>query len=239
MKTKSLLLLSIAFCAAIQIQAQNNTVSAGADAEGSNGSISYSNGQVAYTSTTGINQTVELDRKTLNPEIPNTAEFKTFLNYFLVTAYSGKKFDSLVYVSSPLIREFINKEIGFGRFWNNGIYNNLYDSDGYGYNFGDGNWSEIEPNVSNLTHFLNKDPKEGFCDEATSPDGIYYKQVFKLPGYYDMEKDMAMSAPSKYNNFKKMIVEIQHNKWIIKTLYFIEYKNNWYLLYIDDCDCSA
>ena len=62
MKTKSLLLLSIAFCATIQIQAQNNTVIAGADAEGSNGSISYSIGQVVYTSASGINQTVELDR---------------------------------------------------------------------------------------------------------------------------------------------------------------------------------
>ena len=88
MKTKSLLILSIAICATIQIQAQNNTVSA--DAEGSTGSISYSNGQVAYTSTTGFNQTIELDRKTLNPQIPNTDEFKTFLNYFLVTAYSEK-----------------------------------------------------------------------------------------------------------------------------------------------------
>ncbi len=58
MKIKSLLILSIAFCATIQIQAQNNTVSAGADAEGSNGSISYSIGQVVYTSTTGINGSI-------------------------------------------------------------------------------------------------------------------------------------------------------------------------------------
>jgi hypothetical protein len=58
MKTKSLLILSIAFCATIQIQAQNNTVSAGADAEGSNGSISYSIGQVVYTSATGINGSI-------------------------------------------------------------------------------------------------------------------------------------------------------------------------------------
>jgi hypothetical protein len=36
-----------------------------------------------------------------------------------------------------------------------------------------------------------------------------------------------------------MVVKIQHKKWIIKTLYFIDYKNNWYLLYIDDCDCGA
>ena len=58
MKTKSLLILSIAFCATIQIKAQNNTVSAGADAEGSNGSVSYSIGQVVYTSATGINGSI-------------------------------------------------------------------------------------------------------------------------------------------------------------------------------------
>ena len=58
MKTKSLLILSFAFCVTIQIQAQNNTVSAGADAEGSNGNVSYSIGQVVYTSATGINGSI-------------------------------------------------------------------------------------------------------------------------------------------------------------------------------------
>jgi hypothetical protein len=58
MKTKSLLILSFAFWATIQIQAQNNTVSVGADAEGSNGSISYSIGQVVHTSASGINGSI-------------------------------------------------------------------------------------------------------------------------------------------------------------------------------------
>ena len=58
MKTKSLPILSITFCASIQIQAQNNTVSAGADAEGSNGNISYSIGQVVYTSAIGTNVSI-------------------------------------------------------------------------------------------------------------------------------------------------------------------------------------
>jgi hypothetical protein len=56
MKKKILLLLSIAFC--LTIQGQNNTVSTGGDAEGSNGSISYSIGQVVYTSATGINGSI-------------------------------------------------------------------------------------------------------------------------------------------------------------------------------------
>ena len=56
MKKKFLLLFSIACCSAIQ--AQNNTVSNGGDAEGSNGSISYSIGQVVYTSATGSNGSI-------------------------------------------------------------------------------------------------------------------------------------------------------------------------------------
>ncbi len=55
MKTKSLLILSFALCATIQIQAQNNTLCAVADAEGSNRNISYFIGQLIYTSSTGIN----------------------------------------------------------------------------------------------------------------------------------------------------------------------------------------
>ena len=47
MKKKFLLLLSIAFC--LTIQAQNNTVSNGGDAEGSNGSIRCSVSQIETT----------------------------------------------------------------------------------------------------------------------------------------------------------------------------------------------
>ncbi len=35
-----------------------------------------------------------------------------------------------------------------------------------------------------------------------------------------------------------MKVEIQNEKWITKTLYFIELENKWNLLYIYDCTCG-
>jgi hypothetical protein len=42
----------------INLTAQNNTVSAGGDAEGSNGSVSFTVGQVVYTSAEGVNGSI-------------------------------------------------------------------------------------------------------------------------------------------------------------------------------------
>jgi hypothetical protein len=54
-------IFSILFASALSFnaaQAQNNTVSAGGDASGSNGSVSYSVGQVFYTSAEGENGSI-------------------------------------------------------------------------------------------------------------------------------------------------------------------------------------
>ncbi len=58
MKTYTFLLISILFSLATHLNAQNNTVSAGGDAEGSNGSISFTVGQVVYTSAEGSNGSI-------------------------------------------------------------------------------------------------------------------------------------------------------------------------------------
>lgn len=172
----------------------------------------------------------------------NSPEFESFLPYFLSQTFSGMNFDSLVYFSSPIITQFIESNyIGFGRFWNNGATCNLFVDDHFGSPYFD---NEIQPNTARLKYFSNKVPKDGFCEEATTPDGIYYKQVFELPQIVtaDMDSDGSFKkipTPGKYNNLKKMVVNIQYDKWIIKILYFIQYNSKWYLLYIDDCDCSA
>jgi hypothetical protein len=46
------------FGLSINLTAQNNTVSAGGDAEGSNGSVSFTVGQVVYTSAEGANGSI-------------------------------------------------------------------------------------------------------------------------------------------------------------------------------------
>jgi hypothetical protein len=167
----------------------------------------------------------------------NSPEFESFLPYFLSQTFSGMNFDSLVYFSSPIITQFIESNyIGFGRFWNLGAMCNLYVDDHFGSPYFE---NEIQPNTARLKYFPNKVPKDGFCDEATTPDGIYYKQVFELPQIFMYSDPKKIPTPSKYNNLKKMVVNIQYDKWIIKILYFIQYNSKWYLLYIDDCDCSA
>lgn len=181
-----------------------------------------------------INGNIESDTKR------NSSDFKLFIAYFLGKTFSGKNFDSLVYSSSPEFLELIDvKSVGFGRFWNQGLYCNLYVNNNFGYQFYKGYFGEIQPDISRLKYFSNKAPVGGYCEEASSPDGIYYSQVSKLPEDYDMENNKSVPAPIKYKNLKKMIVDIQYKNMIIKSLYFIEYKTKWYLLYINDCDCSA
>lgn len=172
--------------------------------------------------------------------VRNSSDFKLFIAYFLGKTFSGKNFDSLVYSSSPVFLEFIDlKSVGFGRFWNMGVYCNLYVNNDFGYNFYEDYFGQIQPDISRLKYFSNKYPEGGFCEEATSADGIYYNQVSKLPEDWDMENDKYVLAPIKYKNLKKMKVDIQYENMIIKSLYFVEYKTKWYMLYIDDCDCSA
>ena len=173
-------------------------------------------------------------------EEPAPDEFNLFLTKFLKRTFSRKNFDSLVYVSSPLITKYINtRSLGFGRFTNPGMYCTLYDRDDYGYNFSEEYFGEKQPSMTRLPYFPNAAPKGGTCDEADSPDGIYYQPIDKLPNDWDVENDEPIRAPAKFNNLQKMEVKIQYRKMIIKTLYFIAYKDKWYLLYIDDCDCSS
>lgn len=185
------------------------------------------------------NQIIKLNRNNANNALRNSSEFETFLNYFLSTVYSEKNIDSLIYDSSPLIMDFVDEKIGFGRFWNAGAICNLYNSDDFGYNFYEGYYSEIEPKTSNLSFFENQKPEGGFCDEASSSNGIYYRQVSDLPEDFNIEKAEWIPAPLMLKHLKKMAVQVQFDYWIVKTLYFVELNNKWFLLYIDDCDCSA
>ena len=171
----------------------------------------------------------------------NSNDFSIFLKYFISKVYSEKNFDSLVYNESVILRTFINTKLGILRCVAPGIYNYLYgktDLFNYGYHFSEGYNGEVEPNISNFLIYSNVLPKGGFCDEATSPDGIYYNQVFETPSYYDAF-GKRLSSSAKYKNFNKKIVHILKEKFIKQTLYFIEVNKKWHLLFIDDCDCSA
>jgi hypothetical protein len=183
-----------------------------------------------------------LKNENQDSSLRNSNDFSIFLKYFISKVYSEKNFDSLVYHESVILRTFINTKLGIFRTFNPGIYRTLYgknDDWNYGYNFHEGYNGEIEPNISNFLIYSNKLPEGGFCDEATSPDGIYYNQVFETPTYDDAMNGKSYSTTAKYKNFNKKIVVILKDKFIKQTLYFIEVNKKWYLLFIDDCDCSA
>ena len=145
-----------------------------------------------------------------------------------------QKIDSLISISSPRILDFVEPSIGFGRFWNIGAACNLYNKGNYEYyDF------PVQPDVADLPLFKNQDPQGGFCDEASTPDGIYYKQVYDLPEDWDDETGESIPSPRKLKYMNKIMVQVQYNYWVVKTMYFIESNDKWYLLYFDDCDCSA
>jgi hypothetical protein len=171
----------------------------------------------------------------------NSSNFEHFLSYFISNVYSNTNIDSLVYVSSPVISDLTNSNTDFGRFYNLGAYCNLYNkSSNFGYHgFGSEYFGDKEPDIANLPFFKDKYPDDGYCEEASTPNGVYFSKVDDLPEDVDMETGDYIPAPSKLKNLKKMKVEILNDKWVTTTLYFIQSNNKWFLLYIDDCDCSA
>jgi len=164
----------------------------------------------------------------------NSKNFEYFLYSFLSTVYSNEKIDSLISISSPRILDFVEPSIGFGRFWNMGAACNLYNEGNYEYYY-----FPVQPDVANLPLFKNQVPQGGFCDEASTPDGIYYTEVYDLPEDWDIETGESIPPPRKLKYLNKIMVQVQYNYFVVKTMYFIESNDKWYLLYFDDCDCSA
>jgi len=178
-----------------------------------------------------------------------SSKFEFFLPYFLNEAVSGKNFDSLIFVGSPITEKFINKkELGFGRFVNITMWCNLYGSSTPNpeggnmiYGFVQGMPShEFSSNLSILPYFAKSAPASALCEEHPGSDGIYYQEVKELihSTWNESEEIIQKSYFEKFKNLKKMKVEIIIRGYLIKTFYFIDYKNRWYLLYVDDCDCS-
>jgi hypothetical protein len=56
-----------------------------------------------------------------------------------------------------------------------------------------------------------------------------------------MNKDKAVKTnlPVEFKQAPKMKVDILVDKYIAQQFYFAQIENIWYLVYIDDCDCSA
>lgn len=159
-----------------------------------------------------------------------------FIKAFIKEYFMGKDIDEMIANESSETFAFIHPDIGFARFFNPGVMCVPYDHKKY--------FSGKVQLTDNYVMHPNESPADGFCEESSSQDGVYYTFVKSLPVYYDItgediEKEIEWPYPEKYKESKKVVVNILENAWITKTMYFIEADGTWWLVIIDDCDCSA
>lgn len=178
---------------------------------------------------------------------PNTnkgEDFKVFINHFLKTTFWGQNIDSLARNASPKFTQFLEPSIGFGRYWNPGAYCYFYDSiETAPLVVGDEPQNRM-PAYTPLKLFVNKMPVDGLCEESASKDGIYFTPITSFPTYPDLASgDCSLSCepylPDQFRNCPKMEVVILLDHYILKHLYFIKIKKEWYVTFFYDCDCSA
>jgi hypothetical protein len=80
------------------------------------------------------------------------------------------------------------------------------------------------PKKNSLKFFEEKQPKDGFCEESSSEEGIYYETISSFPGYDDVSNDITgeIPIPLKYKSAPKKSVKLLYYKWIVRIFYFIQ-----------------
>ncbi len=164
--------------------------------------------------------------------------FQPFLDYFLQKCVYENDLNNLLYSKSKMINKYIQSEIGVTRLYNPGVacvsfgfeYNSLYENN--------------TVKTDELKYFANQLPTDGFCDKSQSANGIYYTTVDDLPTYANTDEEgnyfsEEIKIPEKYKEGQKVKVNILEDGWISKIMYFMIVDGKWWLVLIDDCDCSA
>lgn len=168
--------------------------------------------------------------------------FDIFLSSFLEACYWSKNIDSLAFVSADEIEQYLHPIIGLARYFNPGAFCYLHQGE-LGYYFNGDDFGYSRPENKNYKIYKEKLPKDGFCDESPNADGVYYKSIESFPDYYDPSQEFdpvkQVSLPDEYRVTQKIKVEILHENWVDKIMYFAEIDGDWYLVYFMDCDCSA
>ena len=169
--------------------------------------------------------------KTVHP-LQSGVKFDVLLKDFLQTAYSNQNFDSLLFVTSPIVTPYLHSAQTFHRFWNMGTRCTFFplDKEYHG---------KKSPNTSKLRVFANKKPLGDRCQKAKNLDGIYFYKVSALPADYDANNDKDIPVPSALAKLPKMRVDIIIKKEFVRIFYFVQQDNKWRLLYLYDCDCDA
>ncbi len=167
--------------------------------------------------------------------------FQPFLDYFLQKCIYENDLNNLIYSKSKLINNYIHPEFGVTRLYNPGTACVLFH---YKYNEAEGDYYESNTPKNVKNYFAQETPKGGFCDKSQSADGIYYTTVDDLPTYANTDEEgnyfsEEIKIPEKYKEGQKVIVSILEDGWISKIMYFMIADGKWWLVIIDDCDCSA
>ncbi len=168
--------------------------------------------------------------------------FQPFLDYFLQKNVYENNLNQLIYSKSKIITGYIHPEIGISRLYNPGVACVKYNFE-YNDNIGAGSYkSKIPDNLNN--YFAQQSPAGGFCDESQSQDGIYYTTVDALPTFANTDDEgnyfsEEIAIPEKYKDELIVVVNILDKGWISRIMYFMIADEQWWLVLIDDCDCSA
>jgi len=178
-----------------------------------------------------------------------STNFEDYLKRFINVCCNNQNLDSLLFVDSPILTEFIHPTIGVGTCFNPGAF----CMGGGGpfkpnYNFDPENYLRMGkvqlPYLSHLRYFAHKLPANDYCSEEPSMDGIYYKTVGKLPNYGQFNEDgnpitPKSFIPSKYKKSELMLVIIIESGSYAEQIYFIYADGKWWFVFLDNCDCSA
>lgn len=163
------------------------------------------------------------------------AAFPEFLSHFLQTAVSGTNFDSLVHHRVAPLMEVVHPAHGLTRFASIGIYCKPLPYAAF-----EGRLGTTLPDLGDLPIFYSHElPQDGYCDEASSPDGIYFAPATDLPQDVDVETGLSVPLPDRLTQLPRMEVVVLYEKWYLKDLFFVQEKGRWYLVVVDDCECGA
>ncbi|UTY32450.1 hypothetical protein [Treponema putidum] len=165
---------------------------------------------------------------------------------FLSNVYWENNFNLLLKNSSPKLADFVYPDYGIRRFYNPGAAPLLFSADD-GFGFDESTDFSTIPSANKFggsIPFYNRMPDGGFCEESKDKDGVYCAIVKEIPTAVDpasFESDeiqnLKIDLPKNYKAILKIV--ILDGGFIKKTFYFFDIENNWFLLFVDDCDCSA
>ncbi|XTB05397.1 hypothetical protein KP614_10810 [Treponema denticola] len=170
----------------------------------------------------------------------------SFAFSFLSNVYWENNFNLLLKNSSPKLADFVHPDYGIRRFYNPGAAPLLFSAeDGFG--FDESADFSTKPSANKFggsIPFYNRMPDGGFCEESNDKDGVYCAIVKEIPTAVDPAsfegdeiKNLKINLPRNYKAILKIVV--LDGGFIKKTFYFFDIADNWFLLFVDDCDCSA